>query len=144
MLTGTWLFIAVMADWSAGVIVGQLFIGTAFFSQLFFLMRWLCTRPVSHIAVAIAVAIATYGVLEAAAWVVMALFPLMPLRIAVRFLLLALGIAAAGEFFGNAPFRPRMTSKPLPLPLPRPAKAPLGAFRPNSSYTAQLTGSFSA
>ena len=38
-LTGTWLFIAVMADWPAGVIGGQLFIGTAFFSQLFFLMR---------------------------------------------------------------------------------------------------------
>lgn len=74
-LTGTWLFIAVMADWPAGVIGGQLFIGTAFFSQLFFLMRWLCTRPVPHIAVAIAVAIATYGVLEAAAWAVMALFP---------------------------------------------------------------------
>lgn len=66
-------------------------------------MRWLCTRPVSHIAVAIAVAIATYGVLEAAAWVVMALFPLMPLRIAVRFLLLALGIACSWRVLWERP-----------------------------------------
>ncbi len=102
-LTGTWLFIAVMADWPAGVIGGQLFIGTAFFSQLFFLMRWLCTRPVPHIAVAIAVAIATYGVLEAAAWAVMALFPLMPLRIAVRFLLLALCIVCSWRVLWETP-----------------------------------------
>lgn len=102
-LTGTWLFIAVMADWPAGVIGGQLFIGTAFFSQLFFLMRWLCTRPVPHIAVAIAVAIATYGVLEAAAWVMMALFPLMPLRIAVRFLLLALCIVCSWRVLWKRP-----------------------------------------
>ena len=140
-LTGTWLFIAVMADWPAGVIGGQLFIGTAFFSQLFFLMRWLCTRPVPHIAVAIAVAIATYGVLEAAAW------PYSPsclcaLPCASSFWHCA--SSAAGEFFGNAPFRPKMAPKPLPLPLPRPIRAPLGAFRPNSSYTVQLTGSFSA
>lgn len=126
-----------------GVIGGQLFIGTAFFSQLFFLMRWLCTRPVPHIAVAIAVAIATYGVLEAAAWAVMALFPscLCALPCASSFWHCA--SSAAGEFFGNAPFRPKMAPKPLPLPLPRPIRAPLGAFRPNSSYTVQLTGSFS-
>lgn len=92
-----------MADWPAGVIGGQLFIGTAFFSQLFFLMRWLCTRPVPHIAVAIAVAIATYGVLEAAAWAVMALFPLMPLRIAVRFLLLALCIVYSWRVLWKRP-----------------------------------------
>lgn len=94
-LGGIGFFAAVAAQWPLGLILAQLLIGAAFFSQLFFLARWLSRRPLPSIALAIAAAVTIYGLMECGAWVITALCPLFAVRILVRFALLGLGFACS-------------------------------------------------
>lgn len=103
---GAGFFAAIVTGWSLGIVVAQLLLGTAFFSQLFFLVRWLAARPLPSITLAGAAAVATYGALECGAWGITALLPFIPLRIGVRFALLGLGVACSWQILAKRPSVP--------------------------------------
>lgn len=97
VLGGIGFFAMVVAARPLGLIIAQLIIGAAFFSLLFFLARWLAQQSLPAIALAIAAAVTTYGLLECAAWVATSLFPLLAVRIAVRFAFLGVGFICSWQ-----------------------------------------------
>lgn len=112
--SGAGFFAAVVVGWPLGIVAAQLLLGTAFFSQLFFLVRWLASQPLTSIALAGAAAVATYGALECGAWGITALLPFIPLRIGVRFALLLLGFACSWQVLAKRPSVPDGASIPHP------------------------------